>query len=177
VAAAVAIAIVVLLPLSYGATKALRKYFITFEAEFKYTEDDKVYKTKTMSVTTGDNINSEEDARKVLEEFGKLYREGKAIEVKPGVWQVILSSGEKFNYGGPNPDSAGLPDTEKRRLLKKQFDEIHELGKAGHFEKIYKPEHDFVIDGVKHRYFEARYTLSNGKVITLGDSEPVEDED
>ena len=61
--------------------------------------------------------------------------------------------------------------------MKKQFDEIHELGKAGKFEKIYKPEHDLLVDGVKHRYFEARYTLSNGKVVTLGASEPAEDEE
>ncbi len=44
-------------------------------------------------------------------------------------------------------------------------------------QKTYKPEHDFVVDGVKHRYFEARYTLSDGTVKTLGDSEPVLEED
>lgn len=176
VAAAAAIAIAVLLPLSYGATKIIKKYFITFEATFEYPDDNIVYKTTTSSVIAGDNIDSEEDVQKVLEEFGKLYRDGKAKEVKPGVWQVILSNGEKFNYGGPDPEWAGLPDAEKKELLKKQFDEINELRKAGKFEKIYKPEHDFVIDGVKHKYFEARYTLSNGKVVTLGDSEPAENQ-
>lgn len=176
VAAAAAIAIAVLLPLSFGATKVVRKYFITFEAEFEYPEDNTVYKTTQTMVMSGDNIKSEEDAKKVLEEFGKLYREGKAEEIKPGVWVVTLSNGEKFAYGG-DPDVLGLSDDERKELLKKQFDEIHELKKAGKVEKTYKPEHDFVVDGVKHRYFEARYTLSDGTVKTLGDSEPVLEED
>lgn len=176
VAAAAAIAIVVLLPLSYGATKVVRKYFITFEAEFEYPEDNTVYRTSQTIVTTGDNIKSEEDVKQVLEEFGELYREGKAKEVRPGVWQVILSNGEKFNYGG-NPESLGVSETERREALKKQFDEINELRKAGKLEKTYKPEHDYIVNGIKYRYFEARYVLSDGTVKTLGDSEPVLEED
>lgn len=174
---AAVIAIAVMLPVTYGAAKIIKKYFITFEAEFEYPEDGTVYKTATSLVIGGDNINSEEDAKKVLEEFGKLYREGKAKEVKPGVWVVTLSNGEKFAYGGGDPEWAGLSDAEKKELLKKQFDEINELRKADKFEKTYKPEHDFVVDGVKYRYFDARYTLSNGKVVTLGQSEPVKEED
>jgi len=176
VAAAAVIAIVVLLPLSYGATKVVKKYFITFEAEFKYPEDNTVYRTAQTMVMSGDNIKSEEDAKKVLEEFGRLYREGKAEEISPGVWQVILSNGEKFNYGG-DPEILGLSEAERKKLLKKQFDEIHELKKAGKFEKTYKPEHDYLVNGIKYRYFEARYVLSDGTVKTLGDSEPVIEED
>jgi hypothetical protein len=176
VAVAATIAIVVTLPLTYGATKIIKKYFITFEATFEYPEDDIVYKTTTSSVISGDNISSEEDARKVLEEFGKLYKEGKAKEVKPGVWVATLSNGDKFAYGG-DPEWAGLPETEKKELLRKQFDEINKLRKADKYEKTYKPEHDYVIDGTKYRYFEACYTLSNGNVVTLGDSEPVKEED
>ena len=172
VVAAAAIAIAVLLPLSFGATKVVKKYFITFEAEFEYPEDNTVYRTSQTIVTTGDNIKSEEDVKQVLEEFGELYREGKAKEVRPGVWQVILSNGEKFNYGG-NPESLGVSEME----LKKQFDEIHELKKAGKYEKTYKPEHDYIVNGIKYRYFEARYILSDGTVKTLGDSEPVLEED
>lgn len=175
VAAAAAIAIVVLLPLSYGATKVVRKYFVTFEAEFEYPEDNTVYKTIQTTVMAGDDIKSEEDVKKVLEEFGRLYREGKAKEVRPGVWQVILSNGEKFNYGG-DPEMLGLSEAKKKELMKKQFDEIHELKKAGKYEKTYKPEHDYVVDGIQYRYFEARYILSDGTVKTLGDSEPVLDE-
>ncbi len=176
VAAAAAIAIAVLLPLSFGATKVVKKYFITFEAEFEYPEDNTVYRTSQTIVTTGDNIKSEEDVKQVLEEFGRLYREGKAEEIRPGVWQVVLSNGEKFNYGG-DPEILGLSEAERKKLLKKQFDEIHELKKADKYEKTYKPEHDYVVNGIKYRYFEARYTLSDGTVKTLGDSEPVIEED
>ena len=176
IAVAAAIAIAVLLPLSYGATKVVKKYFVTFEAEFEYPEDNTVYRTIQTTVTAGDDIKSEEDAKKVLEEFGRLYREGKAEEIRPGVWQVVLSNGEKFNYGG-DPEILGLSEAERKKLLKKQFDEIHELKKAGKYEKTYKPEHDYVVNGIKYRYFEARYVLSDGTVKTLGDSEPVIEED
>lgn len=176
VAAAAAIAIAVLLPLSYGTTKVLKKYFVTFEAEFEYPEDNTVYRTIQTTVTAGDDIKSEEDAKKVLEEFGRLYREGKAEEIRPGVWQVVLSNGGKFNYGG-DPEILGLSEAERKKLLKKQFDEIHKLKKAGKYEKTYKPEHDYVVNGIKYRYFEARYVLSDGTVKTLGDSEPVLEED
>lgn len=173
VAAAAVIAIAVLLPLSYGATKVIKKYFVTFEAEFEYPEDNIVYKTSQTVVMDGEN---EEDAKKALEEFGKLYREGKAEEIKPGVWSVTLSNGEKFNYGG-EPEMLGLSDAERKELLKKQFDEIHELKKAGKYEKTYKPEHNYIVNGITYRYFEARYILSDGTVKTLGDSEPVIEED
>jgi len=176
VTAAAAIAIAVLLPLSFGATKVVKKYFITFEAEFEYPEDNIVYRTSQTIVTTDDNIKSEEDVKKVFEEFGRLYREGKAEEIRPGVWQVVLSNGEKFNYGG-DPEILGLSEAERKKLLKKQFDEIHELKKAGKYEKTYKPEHDYVVNGIKYRYFEARYVLSDGTAKTLGDSEPVIEED
>jgi len=176
VAAAATIAIAVLLPLSYGATKVVRKYFVTFEAEFEYPIDNTIYTTRSVTTVTGDNIHSEKDAQKILKEFYELYKEGKAEETRPGIWLVTLSNGDKFAYGG-DPEALGLSDTERKELLKKQFDEIHELKKAGKYEKNYKPEHDYVIDGTKYRYFEARYTLSDGTVTTLGDSEPVIEED
>ena len=176
VAAAATVAIAVLLPLSFGANRIVKKYFITFEAAFEYPEDNTVYKTTQTMVTSGDNIKSEEDAKRVLEEFAALYREGKAEEIKPGIWMVTLSDGEKFTYGG-DPDALGLSDDERIGLLKRQFDEIHELRKAGKFEKTYKPEHDFLVDGVEYRYFEARYVLSDGTVETIGSSEPVIEED
>ena len=40
VAAAAVIAIAVLLPLSFGATKVVKKYFTTFEAKFEYPQDE-----------------------------------------------------------------------------------------------------------------------------------------
>ncbi len=171
VAIAAAITIMVMLPLGYGAVKVV-KYFTT-QLTFEYPEDNTTY-----VVTSTFEGKSEEDVRKTLEEFRRLYNESEAEEVKPGVWVVTLSGGEKFAYAGDNPEQATLTFTEDEiQLLKEQFDEIHELKKAGDFEKIYKPEHDFEIDGVKYRYFEAHYTLSNGKVVRVGDSEPAEDED
>ena len=172
VAVAAAIAFVILLPLSYGAAKAI-KHFRTFVLTFEYPEDDITY-----TVSSGTDAESEEDAKKTLEEFGKLYREGKAKEVKPGLWQVTLSNGEKFSYGGRHPELAGLMHTEEaKQVIKEEFDEIQKLRKASKFEKTYKPEHDFEVDGVKHKYFEARYTLSNGKVVTIGSSEPTKDDE
>ncbi|UCE98965.1 MAG: hypothetical protein JSV82_07225 [Planctomycetota bacterium] len=171
IAIAAAIVIMIMLPLSYGAVRVI-KYCIT-EVTFEYPEDN-----ITFGVSSTFEGNGKEDVRETLEEFRKLYNEGKAEEVKPGVWVVTLSSGEKFALAGDNPEWAGLLETEEvQELMKEQFDEILELRKAGDFEKIYKPEHDFEIDGVKYRYFEAHYTLSNGKVVSVGDSEPAEDED
>ena len=171
IAAMALIAIAIMFPLSYGAVKIV-KYFI-MELTFEYPEDNTTY-----VVTSTFEGKNEENIRETLEEFRKLYNEGKAEEVKPGVWVVTLSSGEKFAYAGDNPEQATLTFSEDEiQLLKEQFDEIHELRKAGDFEKIYKPEHDFEVDGVKYRYFEAHYTLSNGKVVRVGDSEPAEDED
>lgn len=176
-AAAAAIAVVVLLPLSYGATKAVKHVITTFEARFEYPEDNMVYTVKTSIATSGDDIHSEEDARKAQQEFYQLYKEGKAEEIKPGVWAVTLSNGERFAFGG-DPESLGLSGIEREEQLKEQFDEIHELQKAGKFEKTYMPEHDFEIDGVKHRFFQTRYVLSDGTVKTVGSSEPAtEDQD
>lgn len=178
IAAAVVIGVMLLIPLCYGAAKAL-KHFVIFEDKFEYPEDNTVYRTTQTTVMAGDDIKSEEDAKKVLEkvleEFGRLYREGKAEEIRPGVWQVVLSNGGKFNYGG-DPEILGLSEEERRELLKKQFDEIHELKKAGKYEKTYKPEHDYVVNGIKYRYFEARYVLSDGTVKKMGAGEPVKNE-
>jgi len=172
VAAAAIIAIMVLLPLSYGATKVI-KYFKVSETKFVYPEDYGVHRTIQTTVMAGDDIKSEEDAKKVLEEFGRLYREGKAEEIRPGVWQVVLSNGEKFNYGG-DPEILGLSEEERRELLKKQFDEIPELRKAGKFERTFIKEIE--IDGVTHRLYEDSFTLSDGRVIKMGAGEPVKDD-
>ena len=132
VAAAAAIAIIVLLPLSYGAFKAVRDFIIVDRITFEYPDED--------------------DSKR------SIY----------SVTRVVV---------GDDPDGlTAVPFTEEEKgQYKGQMDEIHELRKAGKYEKTYKPENDFVIDGVKHRYFEAHYTLSNGRVVTLGASEPAED--
>ena len=178
VAAAAAIAIAVLLPLSYGATKTVKRIIKTFEAEFVYPQDDGgVHGYKVGSaIGSSDPSFTEEDAREAQREFYELYKQGKAKEVEPGVWVATLSNGKGFGYNG-DPEMLGLSEAEQEEFLKKQFDEIEELRKAGKFEKIYKPEHDFEINGVKHRFYFARYTLSDGTVRTVGSSEPVKDEE
>jgi hypothetical protein len=98
VAAAAIVGIAAMLPLAYGATKVI-KYFTVDGVK--------------IIVKNSDIINKEEDARNALEEFGRLYREGKARQVKPGVWVVTLSNGEEFAYSGRNPERAGLPPTQE----------------------------------------------------------------
>ncbi len=252
VAAAAAIAIAVLLPLSYGATKTVKRIIKTFEAKFVYPQDDGGVHGYGYGYGYGSAIGSsdpnftEKEAMEMAKEIRKLCAEGKAEEVEPGVWMVTLSNGKKIHFGGADPEFIALTDVEKNKLLKKQFDEINELRKAGKFErtfikkieingvmhnlyedsftlsngkvikmgasggdpemlglseaerkeflkkqfdeieelrkagkfeKIYQPEHDFEIDGVKHRFYFARYTLSDGTVKTVGSSELVKDED
>ena len=178
VAAAAVIAIAVLLSLSYGTTKTVKRIIKTFEAEFEYPQDDggvHVYKVGS-AIGSSDPNFTEEDAYKAEREFYELYKQGKAKEVSPGMWMAILSNGKGFGYSG-DPEMLGLSEVEREKLLKKQSDEIHALKESGKFEKTYKPEHDYVVDGIKYRFFEARYILSDGTVKTLGDSEPVIEED
>jgi hypothetical protein len=173
-AVAATIAIVVLLPLSYGVARVV-KSFTLFEAKFEYPEDNTTYGVSTSVI--GDTVHSAEDALDKQQEFYQLYRDGKAEEIEPGIWAATLSDGSRFGYGG-NPEDLGLSDAERREVLKRQFDEINELRKAGEFEKTYMPENDFEIDGVKYRFFRARYVLSDGTVKTVGSSEPAtEDQD
>ncbi|MHC4173350.1 MAG: hypothetical protein ACYTBX_18380 [Planctomycetota bacterium] len=186
VAAAIAIAIMVLLPLSYGATKLAEKCYITFKATFIYPEPEDTTEPEESHgrVATGYGVMggfygsadlSEKEAMEMAEEIRKLCAEGKAEEVKPGVWMVTLSDGKKIGFGGADPEFMALTDIEKNKLLKKQFDEINELRKAGKFERTFIKEIE--VDGVKHRFYEDRFTLSNGKVIKMGANEPVKDED
>jgi hypothetical protein len=176
VAAAIAIAIAVLLPLSYGATKTVKRIIKTFEAKFEYPQDDGSVHAYGVgsSIGSSDPNFTEEDAREAEREFYELYKQGKAEEVEPGVWVVTLSNGERFAYGGGDPELLGLSEAERRELLKKQFDEIDELKKAGKYERTFIKEIEK--DGVKIRYYEDSFTLSNGKVITMGAGEAVKDD-
>jgi len=176
VTAAAAIAIAVLLPLSYGATKTVKRIIKTFEAKFEYPQDDggvQVYGVGA-GIGSSDPNFTEEDAHKAEREFYELYKQGKAKEVAPGMWTATLSNGKGFGYGG-DPEMLGLSEAERKELLKKQFDEIHELRKAGKFERTFIKEIE--IDGVMHNFYEDSFTLSNGKVIKMGAGEPVKDED
>ena len=174
VAAAVAIAIIVLLPLSYGATKVIKHFTVVevFDATFEFPENNVMVGAKAVIASSDPDFN-EEEAWKVQKEFRKLYEEGKAIEVEPGVWQVTLSDGSVFG-GNIDPEMLGLSEAERKEFLKKQFDEIHELRKAGKFERTFIKEVEK--NDVKIRLYEDRFTLSNGKVITIGSGEPIIDE-
>ncbi|MGD8883109.1 MAG: hypothetical protein PVI82_14530 [Desulfobacterales bacterium] len=188
VAAAAAIAIAVLLPLSYGATKLVEKCYITFKATFIYPEPEDItesdggyeggaagYGYGVMGGFSGSADLSEKEAMEMAEEIRKLCAEGKAEEVEPGVWMVTLSNGKKIHFGGADPEFMALTDVEKNKLLKKQFDEINELRKAGKFERTFIKEIE--IDGVMRNLYEDSFTLSNGKVIKMGAGESVKKED
>jgi len=177
-AAAAVIAIAVLLPLSYGATKTVKRIIKTFEAKFEYPQDDggvHVYGVGA-GIGSSDPNFTEEDALEKQQEFYQLYKQGKAEEVEPGVWVATLSNGERFAFGG-DPEMLGLSEAEQKEFLKKQFDEINELRKAGKYERTFIKEVEK--DGVKIRLYEDRFTLSNGKVITMGagEGEQVKGED
>jgi len=177
VAAAAVIAIAVLLPLSYGATKTIKRIIKTFEAKFEYPGDGGVYGYGVGSgIGSSDPNFTEEDARKAKREFYELYKQRKAKEVEPGVWVATLSNGKGFGYGG-DPELLGLSEAERNEFLKKQFDEIEELRKTGKYERTFIKEVEK--NGVKIRLYEDRFTLSNGKVITMGagEGEQVKGED
>ena len=189
VATAAAIAIAVLLPLSYGATKTVKRIIKTFEAKFVYPQEAKfVYPQDDggvhgygvgggygvgSAIGSSDPNFTEKEAMEMAEEIRKLCAEGKAEEVEPGVWMVTLSDGKKIRFGGADPEFMALTDVEKNKLLKKQFDEINELRKAGKFERTFIKEIE--VDGVKHCFYEDSFTLSNGQVIKMGAGEPIID--
>lgn len=178
VAAAAAIAIAIMLPLSYGAVKVIKSF--TIEVTFDYPEDDTMYgygASSTVVAKGNTNINTLEEARKAVEEFRKLYREGKAEEIEPGVWVATLSDGEEFAYAG-DPEQLSLMDIdieEAKQILKERFDEIHELKKAGKYERTFLEEIEK--DGAKIRLYQDSFILSNGKVITLTSAEEVTEKD
>jgi len=172
VAAAAIIAIAVLLPLSYGATKAVKHFITTFEAEFNYG-DNRTYKVASAVGSSSGDIQSEEDAFRAQQEFYELYKEGKAEEIEPGLWVATLSNGEGFGYSG-DPELLALSDSERKEQLKEQFDEIEELRKAGDFERTFIKEE--VVNGIRIRHYKDTFTLSNGKVVSIGAGESVKDE-
>ena len=177
VAAATAIAIAVLLPWSYGATKTVKHIIKTFEAKFEYPQDDGGVHGYGVGGGIGSNDPNftEEDASRVEREFYELYKQGKAKEVAPGMWMATLSDGSGFGVN-IDPELLSLSEAERKDFFKKQFDEINELRKAGKFERTFIKEVEK--NGVKIRLYEDRFTLSNGKVIKMGagEGESVKDE-
>ncbi len=180
IAAAAVVALAVLLPVSYAAVEAVKHFVIVSEdkVSFEYPDPNGgvtsyVYKRGTAVGTRGTavggaNIANEAQARARLEEFRQLYLAGKAEEVKPGVWVATLADGTKFGFGGSDPARAGLGvefTEEEKAQLKKQSDEINELRKAGKGERTFLNEIEE--NGIRIRLYRVRYTLSDGRVVTI----------
>jgi hypothetical protein len=173
IAAAAVVALAVLLPVSYGTIQAVKKYFTVSEdkVSFEYPDPNDGVTSYVYGRSVGvggTDIENEEQARARIEEFRQLYLAGKAVEVKPGVWKATLADGTEFAFGGSDPARAGAGaefTEEERAQLKKQSDEINELRKAGKCERTFLEEIER--DGMKIRLYRVRYTLSDGRVITL----------
>ncbi len=169
IAAAAVVALAVLLPVSYAAVEAVVKHFILSEdsVSFEYPEPNgtAVYSVGRMTGIFSTGVASEEEARAQYEEFLQLYREGKAKEIRPGVWQATLSNGERFNFGGDPEHTTTEFTAQEKEQWKKQFDEVNELRKAGKGERTFLQEIER--DGMKIRLYDVRYTLSDGQVVTF----------
>jgi hypothetical protein len=175
IAAAAVVALAVLLPVSYAAVEAMVKYFTISEDQVSLLDEARdpnhvLHAEARRSISVGGaNIATEDEARAGLAEFRRLYREGKAKEIRPGLWQVTRANGELFNYrGDPQRVTAEFTPEEKEQM-KKEFDEITALQKAGKGERKLLEETEQ--NGVKMRVYEVRYTLSSGKIVTLTEGE------
>ncbi len=76
VAAAAVIAIVVLLPLSYGADKLIKLYHLRFESK-QVSDDGTVTVTTTEVTLAADSFADEEEAKRVWQETQELKKAGK----------------------------------------------------------------------------------------------------
>ena len=168
VAATVAIATMVLLPLTYGATWIIK--FVVEEFTVMYGVDDEHAKYITAyafnPTIRGDCINNEEDAKQAEKEILQLIKEGKADKISPGEYKAVLSNGGEVIY-----DTLGIPieillSENRKEKIKKLTDEIEKLKKAGEFERTFLD----VVKSPKGRdvyIYKTRYTLPNGVTITL----------
>lgn len=135
VIAAAAIAIMVLLPLTYGATRIIK--FVVEEFTVTYGVDDEHAKYITAHAFNptirGDCINSKEDAKQAEKEILQLIKEGKADKISLGEYKAILSNGGEVLY-----DTKGVPieillSENRKEKIKELTDEIEKLKKAGEF--------------------------------------------
>lgn len=167
-AAAVVIASMVLLPLTYGATKIIK--FVVEEFTFIYGVDDEqaefIMAYSFNPTIRGDCINNEEDANQAEKEILQLIKEGKAEEISHGEYKAILLNGGEVTY-----DTLGIPieilQSENRKEgIKELTDELEKLRKAGEFERTFLD----VVKSPKGRdvyIYKTRYTLPNGVTISL----------
>jgi hypothetical protein len=168
VAAAAAIAIACLVPLSYGAAKIIK--FVVEEFTVMYGVDDENAKYITAyafnPTVKGDCINNKEEAKQAEKEILQLIKEGKAEQINPSEYKAILSNGGEVIY-----DTLGIPieilgSENRKEKIQELTDEIEDLKKAGEFERTFLD----VVKSPKGRdvyIYKTRYTLSNGVTITL----------
>ena len=142
IAAGAIIALAVLLPLSYGAAKIIKSY--------------RVERTATIKVKAAEGFD-EEKAQKALEHAKKMIEEGKAEEIRPGVYRVTLPDGEVVEMGTTTSGSLDDMPPEVKAIL----EEVEKLRKAGDFEDTLIDEYT-EDDGTKVSVYEEVYTLSNG---------------
>lgn len=168
VAAAAAIAILVLLPLTYGATQIIKLVVEEFTVIYGVDDEQAKYITAYAfnPTITGDCITNKEEAKEAEKEMLPLIKKGKAEEVSPGVYKGVLSNGEEVIY-----DTLGIPieilqSENRKEKIKELTDEIQKLKKAGEFERTFS---DVVKSpkGLDVYIYKTRYTLSNGVTITL----------
>lgn len=161
-AVAAAIAIVVVLPLSYGAAKIVKRFTIE---EFETTD-------RTIKVISGDNI-SEENVGKIYEEMKQLIEDGKAEETSPGEYKGALSNGDEVVF---RTGRLPIEIKSKSEKFKEKADEIKELYKAGKFERTLIGEVEK--DGTKFYFYNDHFILSDGTtftVTTLGEEKNTEE--
>ena len=92
--AAAAVIIFVIVPISYGAYKLI-KYIFREETKQSFRYDDHTYTHDREIISPIYGID-EANAKKQLEEARKLFREGKAVQIGPNLYEITLSDGTKI---------------------------------------------------------------------------------
>ena len=167
-AAAAIFVLFVILPLAYGTYK-LVTYFIIEESKHSFYYEDRFYTVvQETSVFAEDEDKKDLDIKEIREAL-RIIKRGEAEQIEPGLYRAILANGKKMKIYLPE-----LPKT--REELKTEFDEIDRFKQAGEYERIYKPEHNFVDEeGILHKFYEDHFILSNGEVRVIYGSEKVEE--
>lgn len=186
VAYAAAIAIVCLVPLSFGAAKIIKKFVVqeykatyTDEHQTKSVENNTVTVSSTTSSTTygietsikGVHIISKEDARKAEEEMIQLIKEGKAEKSNGGTYKAVLPTWGEVIYETRSLPMSVLVSENRDEKIKEMYDEIESLRKAGKYESVFEKEVEKE-NGSKTRYYMEHFTLSTGEIVSFYHGSP-----
>jgi len=153
IAIAASLALLVILPLGYGAAKIIQDFLVEREGEVR------VYAAEDFS---------KEDAESAVEAARALVEKGEAEEVRDGFYRVTLPDGKTVEMGGKDAGTlAGFPP-ELRAVL----EEIEQLRQTGDFEEklIREWTED---DGTKISVYVETFTLSDGSIQKLRREERV----